>query len=336
MATDYKTIVRDLFTIVPDRCSGDELVFLCPQCDDATGNRSVNVSNGLTNCWKCGNIPGHAGNFIWWCRRLGFNVDDVAPPPDLSEAEKLLESINSEPFIPSVVNVTLPKGFKSVRKNMSSGYVKLIERMANRKRLTLDDMVNADVGFTTEDSLWEPYAIFPVREYGRLVYYQGRTYVDDSSGKTKRFPNRKQCPYGMQNWVYNIDAIRLRQPKLVVAVEAILNVLSLEKLGTDFTTVCVFKHAISSIQLAKLAAFNCIEEVCVLYDSDSTLNAWVEAGSKLSNRLRVSIAKMPRVDGKKTDPNDNAQLAVESVQKRKPYTLVSELEVLFDSLSSFN
>lgn len=331
MPVDFKTIVKELFQYVKDL--GDEVVFICPQCDDTKGHRSVNVKNGLTNCWRCGGERGHAGNFIWWCRSLGFNVDDVVPSPDVGEVEKLLDAIDeTDAIIPSVVNVHLPKGFRALKNDPQSGYVKLIERMAVRKRLTIDDMIKAGVGFTTESPLWEPYAIFPVFEYGRLVYYQGRTYVDVEGQTTKRFPNRQECQYGMQNWIYNIDAIRTRQPKLVVAVEAILNVLSLEKLTQEFVIVSVFKHSISHIQLAKLAAFDCIEEVCVLYDSDSITSAWAEAGSKLSNRLRVSIAHMPRVNGKKTDPNDDAQLAVDVIRKRKLYTPVSELEAMLDGI----
>ena len=333
MPVDYRTIVRDLFQYVKDL--GDEIVFICPQCDDTKGHRSVNTRNGLTNCWRCGNEPGHAGSFIWWCRSLGYNVDDVAPPPELGEIEKLLDFIDAgDAIIPSVVNVRLPKGFRALKQDPQSGYCRLIERMAVKKRLTLDDMMKAGVGFTTESPVWEPFAIFPVFEYGRLVYYQGRTYVDVEGQTTKRFPNRQECPYGMQNWIYNIDAIRTRRPKLVVAVEAILNVLSLEKLTQEFVTVSVFKHAVSHIQLSKLAAFKHIEEVCVLYDSDSTVNAWIEAGRKLSNRLRVSIAQMPRVNGKKTDPNDNAQLALEVIRNRKPYTPSSELLAQFEGLNS--
>jgi len=330
---DISTIVKELFTHVPDRSNNDELVFICPQCDDTTGNRSVNLRSGLTNCWKCGKRPGHAGNFIWWCRSLGYKVDDADKPIELTEAEKLLNEVEKEKFVPSVVDITLPRGFKRLADDMESGYVTLIERMAKRKGLALDDMLKAGVGFTTEHPLWEPYAIFPVHEYERLVYYQGRTYVDEPGKSTKRFPNRTECPYGMQYWVYNIDKIREQKPWLVVCVESILNVLSLEKLDDSFVTACVFKHSVSPAQLQKITGFSWVEEVCMLYDSDSTADAWIEAGSRITNRVRVSVAKMPIPDGKKKiDPNDEPELALEAIRDRKSYTVAGELGALLEGL----
>lgn len=333
---DVLSIVKSLFTHVPGRSTTEEVTFVCPVCGDATGNRSVNVRSLKTNCWRCGNTPGMSGNFFSWLRRLGYTVDkDLGSATvSITEAERLLNEIDTGGrIIPHNVDVKLPSGFTRLSDDPGSGYARLIEKMAKRKGLTLDDMVSAGVGFTKESMLWEPYAIFPVFEYDSVVYYQGRTYVDEPGKGTKRFPSRKECRYGASYWVYNIDKIRNEKPSLVVVVEAILNVISLQKVCPEVVPVCVFKHAISEVQLQKILSFDCVKEVCVLYDSDSTTNAWIEAGSRVSNRVAVSVAKMPVPEGrKKSDPNDNPELAIEAINDRIPYTAAGELGSLISKL----
>lgn len=332
---DIAAIVKELFTHVPERSTHEELTFICPQCGDESGNRSVNLRSGLTHCWRCGKKPGASGDFVRWCRRLGFKIEDVGDSAiSLTEAEKLLQQVEKEKFMPVVTNVKLPKGFTRLKDDPQSGYCRLIRKMAERKGLSLKDLEEMDAGFTKESMLWEPYAIFPVYEYGQLVYYQGRTYVDDPGKGTKRFPSRDECPYGMSYWVYNIDAIRLKRPSLVVVVEAIFNVKSLEKVCDDFVPVCVFKHSISNVQLQKIASFDSVKEICVLYDSDSTADAWVEVGSRVVNRnFQVSIARMPVPEGrKKADPNDDPVLACQALNERELYTSSGELKAILGSL----
>ena len=77
--------------------------------------------------------------------------------------------------------------------------------MAKRKHLDFDILANAGVGFTRDDPRWEPFAIFPVFEWGRPVYYQGRTYVDTPGESTKLFPHKGECPLSSRYWLYNID-----------------------------------------------------------------------------------------------------------------------------------
>jgi hypothetical protein len=120
---------------------------------------------------------------------------------------------------------------------------------------------------------------------------------------------------------------------LIVCVEAILNVLSLEKVDDSFVPVCVFKHSISSAQLEKMTGFPCVKEICVLYDSDSTEDAWIEAGRKLASRVKVSVAKMPVQPGKKKgDPNDNPLAAIEAIRNRRSYSITGELSSMLDGL----
>ena len=177
-----------------------------------------------------------------------------------------------------------------------------------------------------------------MHEWGRLVYYQGRLYSVRAGDKgTKRFPHKSEVPLGAGNWVYNIDEVRKRSAKIVVVVESILNVLSLEKkfaeLGWDYVVaVCVFKHALSPPQAAKIMACPTVAEVVLLFDADAVAGAW-KSSEKLINQRAVTIAEMPQIEGRdKLDANDDVELAIQAIEARKVYSPASKLLKLLDDL----
>jgi hypothetical protein len=314
-----------LFTVVPDRCSGDEVVIICPiqGCGDRTGNRSINLKNGKTNCWRCNRA---FSSFEKMCRALGLEVSgDDLTEPDLSSAEQALEVLKPPKLIsPVIAEVKLPRGFTPLAKDPDSIYTRLIADMAERKHLSLQDFEAAGVGFTKLDPRWEPYAIFPVREWGRVVYFQGRLYQERPGEPTKRFPARHEAPLSSRYWVYNLDAARQRNVKVVVVVESILNVLSLERkfcqegVAHEVAAVGVFKHAVSTPQAAKLRALRHVREFCFMFDADATDAAW-KAAANFQNFRAASVAELPAVGGNLTfDPNDDAHVAYGAFLRRKP------------------
>jgi hypothetical protein len=316
-----------MFDVVRDRCTPDEIVFICPQpgCGDSTGNRSVNLKSGKTSCWRC-NI---GGDFVKWARWIGFALEDSG------EAGVTVEDLRAAieaptkpaPFVPVISEITLPVGFKTCYDNPDSVYTRLIGEMARRKNLEPEDLINAGVGYTNDmKSKWEPFAIFPVLEYGRTVYYQGRTYWDDPGVSTKRFPSRLEAPLSSKYWLYNIDALHAETARTAVVVESMLNVLSLQKeFGargiTDMVPVCAFKHAVSKPQFYKLLRFKHLTEVCLLFDFDAIELSWQDA-KKIDNNIHVSIAEMPlNAKNPKFDPNDDVKAAMEAIYARKPFHL---------------
>jgi len=312
------------FDVVRDRCTHDEIAIICPEkgCNDSSGNRYVNVRTGRTNCWKCS----IGGSFVKWARGLGYDIEDDREA-NITEAVSSLDSLDlvKKKFIPSSSDVTLPGGFIQCAKEPTSVYTKLIEKMAVRKRLTMESFFEHGVGFTRSDSTWEPFAIFPIMEYDRLVYYQGRKYAEEAGEATKRFPNRQVCPFGSKNWVYNIDAARSVKPGCVVLVEAILSVMSLEKKffsigkSTQIVPLGVFKHFVSYEQVVKILKLKGVEEICIMFDADSTEAAW-KAAESFVNHKTVTVVKLPEVDGnKKFDPNDNVDIAWDCFVDRKKY-----------------
>lgn len=326
--------VETHFDVAKDRSTSEEITFMCPQpgCPDQSGNRSVNLKTGLTNCWRCNK----GGNFWKWAKGLGYEIptQDMPTTKDINVLDDMFKVAKQKVWLPKVL---LPDGCHRLAENLSSAYAKSIQRMAEDKRLTLEDMVMADVYFNRMNPVWEAFCIFPVKEYGQLVYYQGRAHTIEVEGMpTKRFPSKKMVPYGSSYWVYNIDAARHPNCEVVVVFESILNVLSfnrkLREQGlSNVVPVCVFKHHISKEQLQKLIGCRA-KEICIFYDADAVADAKKEATTTLSGFKHVTVAEFPAdviKDHPTLDANDNIELAWECFLKRKP---ASAIDVVLSSL----
>jgi len=327
-----KQTVVNLFGIIKERSTNDELVFVCPEpgCGDRSGNRSVSLKNGRTNCWRCNK----GGDFVKWVKHLGYKVDgNSVQDTGLESLERTLEQTATPTLsAPVYALIRLPDGFTRCEDDPDSVYTRHIASMAQRKNLSVEDFIEAGVGFTRRGA-WEPFAIFPVIERGRTVYYQGRTYIDEPGEKTKKFPSRRECPISSKYWVYNIDAVPQPDVRIVVAVESILNCLSLKRkfdeLGiVDTVPVCVFKHALSREQARKLHKYTNIQELVLLFDHDAIRESWEDASDQTLFKM-VSVAEMPYVPGqKKLDPNDDVDLALDALASRKPFRVSSNLDRL--------
>lgn len=319
-----KLEIEHTFEMAPTRHRGSELYFKCPEpgCNDKSGHRAVNLDNGKTSCFICHKD----GDFFRWARRLGYHFSASSEDGPLARELIKVEPIKPKLLLPGIVAVPLPRGFTLLSEEPTSVYTKFITRMAKRKNLTYEDFVEAGVGFTRDDPKWEEYAIFPVVEYGTVVYYQGRLYSKgDPERGTKLFPSRTDIPYGSKYWVYNFDELNETKASTALVVESILNVLSLKwklrELGrTDVVPVCVFKHSISKEQTVKLSRMRNLKEVCLLWDRDATGRAW-DGARFLTSRFNVSVAEMPERPGERTlDANDDVEAAIEAFDNRKTYT----------------
>ena len=322
--------IEHTFQTVKNRCTSEELVFLCPQpgCGDSSGNRSVNLKTGKTYCWRC-NI---GGNFLKWAAAIGFRFDHAQTSTVYSPAELMAiqKEHGQESHVPSMNDVKLPRDFTRILDEPESVYSRLITQMAVRKNLDYDALAGAGVGFTREDPYWEPFALFPVYEYDRLVYFQGRTYKDVPGQPTKQFPGRQQVKYGARYWIHNVDELWRSKAHTAILVESILNVLSLQRkireLGIEgVVPLCVFKHAVSQYQLYKLLRYQHLSEVCLMFDHDATKSSWRDA-ERLTNHFTVSVAEMPEgEDNQKLDPNDDVDTAMRVFEERVPFNRASSV-----------
>jgi hypothetical protein len=336
-----KQEIESTFRVVASKCTSEEMVFVCPEpeCGDKSGNRAVNIKTSRTFCWRCGKGKNNKGYFLAWARALGYTFAS----DDGSSSIPVEQLLNEQPqasAVPVIQEVDLPKGFTPITRTPKSIYTKLITKMAQRKNLEYQDVTEAGVGYTMDDPRWEPFAIFPVYDYDTCVYYQGRTYVDVPGETTKRFPSRNQIKWGAGYWVYNIDAVRVAKPTIVIIVESILNVLSLRwklrELGwNDVVPVCVFKHHLSQVQAIKLLRCKCVKEFCLLFDHDAIEKTWQSVGYT-GNKVKVTVAEMPMLDGnKKLDPNDDVEAAIDAIEKRSLYTAASVSDRLMRSNRGF-
>ena len=330
-----KQTVESLFDIVKDRSTKEELVFRCPQpgCGDESGNRSVNLKSGKTNCFRCNK----GGDFVRWARFLGYDITDEGSKQAQPIEELDLSGKRDEATaLPLVKSIRLPEGFTYCHKKPRDIYTVLIAEMAERKHLTIEDLFRAKVGFTKVDPKWEPYAIFPVFDYERTVYWQGRTYVDVPGESTKRFPDRQEAPNGAKFWIYGIDELRASRSSKVLVMESILNVLSMRRfLEThgiaDIAPVCVFKHYLSKPQFRKLCEIGSVKEVCLLYDHDATRSSWDKSPLLVFDRFPITIAEMPPgPGGEKNDPNDDPEAAWAAFEARKTSDMLTSLTYHLD------
>ena len=313
--------VESLFDVIKDRSTSDELVFRCPQpgCGDESGNRSVNLKSGKTNCWRCNK----GGDFVLWARFLGYEISDTGSmqAQPLEELD-LSAARDEETPLPVIRDVKLPAGFTYCHERPQDIYTTLIAEMAERKNLSIEDFFAAKVGFTKVDPKWEPYAIFPCFEYGRVVYWQGRTYCDVPGESTKRFPDRQEVPNSAKFWIYGIDDLRTSRSQIALVMESILNVLTmrrflLENAITNITPICVFKHYLSKPQAKKMFELPSLTEICLLYDHDATRSAW-DKSPMIAARTNVTVAEMPPgPGGAKNDPNDDPESAWEAFNNRQ-------------------
>jgi hypothetical protein len=319
-----KQEIQHTFQIVPAKCTAQEIVFLCPECGDKSGHRSVNLRTGMTFCFRCNKGANNKGNFLAWARALGFtfaNATELSTVP----LEQLFAETPPVSIVPVVTKVRLPRGFTPISEEPASVYTELITKMARRKNLDYQSFASAGVGFTRVDPRWEAFAIFPVVEYGIPVYYQGRTYIDVPDEPTKRFPSRGAVNYGAAFWIYNIDTLREQGAPIALVVESILNVLSLRKkfarLGIkSVVPVCVFKHHVSHVQLLKLLRCPKLEEICFLFDHDAVDQTWKQVNA-ITNNVALTVAEMPSAVGnKKLDANDDVDAAFRAFEQRRIYS----------------
>lgn len=324
-----KQEIENTFDIIRSRSSARELTFLCPEpgCGDESGNRSVNLKNGMTNCWRCG----VGGSFVAWAGRLGYHFNNSV---DFSSTVDLKKILNAKPeqrsILPVIKAVKMPQGFTRMKDEPDSVYTRFIGRMAVRKNLQLEDLLEMDCGFTRKDPLWEPFAIFPVYEYGTPVYYQGRTYTDVEGQTTKKFPSNSVLEYGAKYWIYNIDELRDSKAEIALVVESVLNVLSLKRYIREnnianVVPVAVFKHRVSVEQFYKLSKIRTLKEICLLFDHDAITESWADA-RRFVNKYQITVAEMPSgPNNKKLDPNDDVVLGWQAFEQRKIYDGFSAL-----------
>jgi hypothetical protein len=323
-AEKLKYEIAAAFEVVKDRSSAEEIVIICPVpgCGDKSGNRSINLKTGRSHCWRCqDNQPKHVASLF---RSVGLEYTaDLSL--DANELQLQMAGTVRSVLTP-VQDIKLPEGFTELSKDRKSCYWRFCKRMAERKRLGIEDLEEAGAGFTRE-GYWEPFCIFPCYEGDRTVYYQGRTYNDEGFETTKKFPSKKVVPFGPSYWVYNLDALKDPAVALVIIVESVLNVLSLRRrlrelgIEREIIPVCIFTHRISKAQIAKLQRYKHVKDFCILYDSDSSGLA-SQAGISVGTVLPVTVAHMPtgvNKDGSvrlTNDANDDVDAALGAVLKR--------------------
>src|ERR1700690_3430711 len=89
-----RTLVEANFEVVPGRSNEQEITILCGLCRDSSGNRGINLTTGLTNCWRCG----VGGTLKSYAARVGIELDlsGETTSATLEELEESLEALDAK------------------------------------------------------------------------------------------------------------------------------------------------------------------------------------------------------------------------------------------------
>src|SRR6266540_1183415 len=94
--------IEHTFQVVREKCTSDELVFLCLECGDKSGHRSLNLKSELTFCWRCNKGQNNKGWFLAWARVLGYEFSSVGESNSGILLTRLLEESDrsTKPVVP--------------------------------------------------------------------------------------------------------------------------------------------------------------------------------------------------------------------------------------------
>src|SRR5665647_1091 len=185
------------------------------------------------DCPVCGRKQKFAVNFnyltgkCWVGCFSGFLIDVVKIYHGISyfEAHELINSMEPTTLrIPAIVNradrnakIKLPKGYHSILEGVGPLAVRAREYLQGRN-FDLNYLDRIGVGYVNEaDEIPEEsylgYVIIPFKREGCLIYYIGRTFIDDYL--RYKNPSKELCNIGKSEVLFNEEALWI-EPKIYI------------------------------------------------------------------------------------------------------------------------
>ncbi len=159
--------------------------FDCPTCStekgeydgDGKGNLELNLSEGVYNCWACGETHGTKGNLkkffktfatksqIKKLKMIGF---------DLSEFKSKVKEVNI------IEDLTLPKGFIPFKDGNQKSliYKQAFNYITKQRNIDLDTIYKYNIGYVSS-GFYDSRIVIPSYDCnGDLNYWVTRTYIN--------------------------------------------------------------------------------------------------------------------------------------------------------------
>ena len=186
--------------------AGNNHYFECPSCHHRNNKMTVNLENGVFNCWHCG-MKGRS--FIWLLKLAGASnpnqykkIFNETQQINLEDIDKIFgkEEVRKN-------KLALPKGYASLFRNIDKTFYKpALEYLLNRG-LKKEDVLKYDIHY----SVSEQRILFP--SYDRdhnLNYYVARTI--------QRFENYKykNATTSKKEVIFNEHLVEWEKPLYIV------------------------------------------------------------------------------------------------------------------------
>jgi DNA primase len=208
----------------------------------------------------------------------------------------------------AIKDVELPDSFKLITEKGS--YIgKFARNYLKGRGFKLSAMEAAGVGYCTKGE-YAGYIIFPVYNNNRLVFYQGRKFID--IGPKMRNPEFEKFGIGKTQVMYNADALFIYNE--VYLVESITNALTIGP-----KAVASFGKELSPWQMSLIIHSPC-QRVTLIYDNDAYYGALKQA-MQLVHYKKIKVILMPL----KKDVNDIGRKKTVRLKRVTPWQSYRDL-----------
>lgn len=183
----------------PEKFPHNEYYFYCPFCNHHKPRLAINLGIGKWHCWVCDK---KGGRLVGLLQRLDVPADKIR---ELGIVLK--EEITTAPEEPSTVVLTLPSEYQPLWKPQSRNitYQHALNYLMGRN-MTAADIIRYNLGFCEAGAFTNRVIIPSYDENGKLNFFTGRDFYDNSSLPYKN-PSVSKNIIGFEshvNWNYPI------------------------------------------------------------------------------------------------------------------------------------
>lgn len=284
-----------------------ELTWFCPVCIDRRGSESnkqklhINISKGIGHCYRCEfgfrsleHFFRTLNNGMPTLEELRIIRREIKPV-----STKAVESVNAvlKPQVAvtssDLTAVKLPSEMVAMTKRKLSPMDGVGLRYLRSRGITDEQITRHEIGYCSTGR-YAGYLIFPVRQFGSVVYFTTRYAGKVTDGRKSNNPPKADGFHAKSTCLLNYDGCVGK--KSVAIVEGPFDMMAWE------SAVALMGKTISDRQIAlidKLAASG-TEEIIVSLDSDA-----VSYAHAVYTRLLGRVPKVTMLVLRDGDPFDN-------------------------------
>jgi len=261
----------------------------------------IHIGDSRAKCFKCGEHPSLFGLVMFI---EGFETyQELRAFLNVQQEYEAYDRIQEVRVLKDVSEIELPPNFTLI--NYAPNKIgRMAQRYMTKRGFEIDNLTLRGVGYC-DDGPYMGYIVFPFYSRGKLIYYQGRRFIQFIGPKMKN-PNEEELGIGKTKIIYNEEALYMYNK--VWVVESITNSLTLGDRSTS-----TLGKSVSQYQISKIISSPCTKVIIGL-DRDAIDKACY-LGMQLVNYKKVKIIIPPTDD----DINDMGKAEAQRLEKGSPY-----------------